>query len=146
MEVKTKGVLGNMDLVATLKQQHKVLTEKLGVINSLYTKPTANVGKDLHEKMRDLKQMLLAHVKLEDDQFYPTLESKLAGKALATQVEQSLVDLHKLTGEAGAFLDRYSNLEDSSLARIEFIRDFKQLLGKVTARIKMEEETIYPLY
>ncbi len=135
-----------MDLVAILKQQHRFLQDKLLAINSLYSQPTSTIGKDLHAKMLDLKQSLLAHVKLEDDQLYPALAQKLADNTLSPRVQQSLADLHDLTAAAETFLDKYVALENSSPARVTFIREFRQLLEKLTVRIKLEEETIYPLY
>lgn len=123
-----------MDLVKILLEQHQLLRSEFESISALYRSPSGQVSQRLHDKMRETKHLVLAHMQLEDERFYPALPKSIES-AVSVQADKARKDFRDLAGRYLEFIDRYGSL-DSASQRVSFIQE----------RMQVEEKEFYPLY
>ncbi len=133
-----------MDLIAKLKDEHRLLLQNLEEINAIYT-PRADTARTLSAKLYAMKNLLLAHFHLEDTVLFPALAVKMPS-GLPAKVQQSLEELHSLTATARDFFARHQTLDDTPSARTVFLRRSNRLPEAPEKRIRVEEKELYPLY
>ena len=125
-------------LIEELKKEHTVIVETLNRIKKLGI--SSAEGKNT---LLAAKNILLAHLKKEDEQLYPFL-NKVAknNDNLARILEIFAKDIDIISKTALDFFDKYS----TSYSGIEFAKSFGNLFATLSQRISKEEKIIYKKY
>lgn len=132
----------SLDLVVEkLEAQHVTLLRMLTII--------ADENVDYEKRLETLqksKQVLLAHLKQEDDEFYPIMRAA----AQEDQRLQWLLDIYDKIMESAVaeVLNFYALYEDGwkNVNRHKFSFDLQSLIGLIRYRIEREESKLYPEY
>ncbi len=124
--------------IEQLIQEHKTLFIALDNLKTL------EIGS--HEWKDSLficKNILLTHLKKEDEQLYPKL-NKIAetNKSLKTTLDVFAYDMEEISKNALNFFKKYFNTEEFS----DFENDLNALQSNLYTRIRKEESVIFPKY
>lgn len=124
-----------MRLTDILRNQHAQLYLLLDELQRL-----GAAGREGRERLRKARQVMLAHLSLEDSRLYPALRTHPATTGLARQYADEMV---QLTPALLAFFDTY---HDGSADPLAFSRSLEQLLAVLRQRTGREESRLYPAY
>ena len=122
-------------LIDKLKLQH------VQILNLLEEARLIGISTDEgKKKLHQGKQLILEHLKLEDEQLYPKLKQMESTRNLAQMFSDEMKNLASLVQE---FFNKYEKGSSSDL-------ELAMLLGKVTANLKLriskEETLLYKQY
>jgi hypothetical protein len=128
----------SVSLISTLKKQHAFLLEELARIQTLgITKEEALPS------VLGIKDVLLSHLRLEDDELYPTLiEAAKYDVQVQATVEIFARDMLSVSQLALDFFEKYETGNDWA----NFPQDFYFLYAQLKIRIQREENTLYAVY
>ncbi len=125
-------------LIEELKSSHVEISDvflqvvKLGI--------TSEEGQ---KKLFHAKSTLLAHLKKEDEEFYPILWKKAENnKDLKLKLESFARDMDTVTRTILAFFEKYSDGEHGN----DFQNDFERIYLALTNRINKEESKLFSEY
>ena len=125
-----------MGLIHTLKAEHDEIKSLFNEVKMLGIE-----NPEGQEKFAKTKSLLLAHLKKEDEQLYPALQTLVTEKKIADDFQE---EMQKISESAADFFQRYENPE--LVDRRQFSLDLGHFLGILNARIRKEEVTLYPKY
>ena len=127
-----------MSLSNTLKKQHRFLLDELGKINHLgIDESTAKT------RLMAIKDALLAHLRLEDEELYPALQTAaLTHPSVKMTLSVFAKEMEAVTALALAFFAKYEHTQNWQ----DFPKDYGHLCGKLKIRIDREERFLYPLF
>lgn len=127
-----------MSLISILKKQHTFLLQELARIQTLgITKEEALPS------VLGIKDVLLSHLRLEDDELYPTLiEAAKYDVQVQATVEIFARDMLAVSQLALNFFEKYVAGSDWT----NFPQDFDFLYAQLKVRILREENTLYAVY
>jgi hemerythrin-like domain-containing protein len=133
-----------MELIQQLKQEHVEIMHSFESIKEGVSKGKSG-DNDLINELGELKDILVAHLDLEDKMLYPML-IKSGGEAKELG-EKFSDEMKKITKSALDFFEKYmketiSNLLQSS----EFRKELEKIIKAVTKRVETEENILYPAY
>ncbi len=90
------------------------------------------------------RDLLLAHLKKEDDQLYGVLQAKARDDAnLARTLNAFASDMQEISRFAHGF---FAKLSDHHVPCEDMVRDFGTLVGLLGNRVRREEIVLYPAY
>ena len=125
-------------LVEELKHEHETL---VGLLEGL--KDAEVESEETQQVIASIKTALLAHLKKEDDEFYPTLrKAAKKNKELTNILSIFAQDMDKTEQVALQFLDKYSRGGD----QLDFYRDLDEFTVAIMRRINREENVLYIKY
>jgi hypothetical protein len=125
-------------LVMDLKREHAEIIQSMAEVKRMMV--AANGGTDTLSAARDL---LLAHLKKEDDQLYGVLFLRAqSDAALAKTLDLFARDMQEISTFAIHFFTTHS----AGCKAPDFARDFSKLIGVLGNRILREEIILYPAY
>jgi len=131
-------VITMAELIDTLKEQHKALSDSLGRVREMGI--TSPEGREL---LFQIKAGLLEHLKLEDEEFYPALikaaETDEIVSTITTTFQKNMVKISKAALE---FFDKY----DKDSNNPDFKEDIAMIISTISDRIKKEETILFPTY
>ena len=134
-----------MDLIAQLKQEHIQIGHSLEAIKGGVSEGKSG-DKDLLTELKELKEVLVAHLQLEDSLLYPKLNtsSNEEAKELGTKFSAEMNDISKV---ALKFFSNYLDMEVNDLKKsAEFRKDLDNVIDALTKRVKAEETILFPAY
>lgn len=126
-------------LIHTLKKQHgeilALFTDiKVGTINT----------EDGQKKLAKSKELLLAHLKLEDEKLYPALiEAAKQDNQLKSLVQGYITEMNEISVVALDFFKKYSG---QKMQGMEFAKDYGKFIAALQQRIRREESVLYTEY
>jgi len=124
-------------LIDKFKNDHKTLVSVLEDVRRLGVTPEGL------NKLKGAKAALVAHLKHEDTDLYPTLrKAAAADAALKTMLDTFAKEMEGITKFALDFFAKYENGGNG----VEFAKDFGKLLGELGNRIRREETLLYEAY
>ncbi len=86
---------------------------------------------------------MLAHIKKEEEQFYPVLRKEAEiNKELESILDLLAVSMMDASRVALEFFDKYSR----GVSGKEFPKEFENLLVALDKRIRNEEDILFPVY
>ncbi len=89
------------------------------------------------------KESLLAHIKKEEDQFYPVLRKEAEiNKQLKSALDLCAIDMENVSRIVLEFFDKYSR----GVSGEELQREFEGLSVALGKRIRNEEDILYEEY
>ena len=130
-------------LIEEFKREH---TEIIATLNEV--KELGILTRKGQAKLKSVKTSLLAHLKKEDDKFYPALckEAK-NNKQLVSALDLFGTDMENVSSVALEFFDKYSfdKYSEGELGT-KFVGEFERLFAVLEERIKNEENVLYEVY
>lgn len=126
-------------LITTLKRQHE---EIVSLFDKLKGTDIASDSSQLI--LSRAKELLLIHLKTEDEKLYPALmEAAKEDKSLGTLVQGYINEMKEISVVALDFFEKYSNRKMSGM---EFARDYGRFIAALQQRIRKEENSLYNEY
>jgi len=96
--------------------------------------------------LNNFKNILLLHLKLEDDELYPALEKSKEEEI--KEISQKYSEEMKLISKRTiSFFETYAHLKVDELSQNEYFNlDLNTIIAIIEKRMNIEEESLYPLY
>lgn len=134
-----------MSLIKQLKEEHVEIMRAFESIKSGVN--GGNRGDDdLINELRELKEVLVAHLGLEDKMLYPALAKSENNKAKELG-EKFSKEMMEISGVALAFFGKYISETIGDLLRSsEFRKELDNVIKAVVKRVDTEEKILYPVY
>jgi len=135
------------ELITILKTQHRGLQNDLKlVLDELNSETTLN-SRVVVSKLAKFKDDLLAHLKLENGEFYPDYLAKKDKKGEDTTSTKEFMKIMEDIGKVVlAFLDKYSSAEVVESSRLVFTKELQEIISTLNTRIETEEEGVFDIY
>ena len=125
-------------LIEELKREHLELFATLNKVKELGV-----LTSEGQEKLLSAKESLLAHLKKEDEQLYPTLKKEAEqNKDIKSTLDLFAMDMEIVSKTALEFFDKYAD----GVIDAKFEGEFEDLFVALGKRIKNEEEILYENY
>jgi len=134
-----------MKLIPQLKGEHVEIMRSFDSIKEGVS--GRKVGDtDLINELRELKNILVAHLDLEDKMLYPALAKSevVEAKELGEKYSAEMLEISKV---AMAFFGKYMSETIADLLKSsEFRTELDVVIAAVTKRVDAEEKILYPAY
>jgi regulator of sigma D len=128
------------ELISTLKAQHRVLQ------SDLQFDPSLN-SRDIILNLNKFKTDLLAHLSLENGEFYPDYKAKKEKNGEDPNAINEFINIMAAIGkEVMEFLNKYNTPETIDNSNGEFSNELTQITNTLNTRIETEEEGVYDIY
>ncbi len=125
-------------LIEELKKEHSEIVATLNEVKELGIR-----SKEGQAKLMSAKVSLLAHIKKEEEQFYPVLRKEAEiNKQLESILDLLAVGMMDAERVALEFFDKYSR----GVSGKEFPKEFETLFEAIGKRIRNEEDILFPVY
>ena len=125
-------------LIEEFKREH---SEIVAILNEV--KELGIHSKEGQAKLMSAKESLLAHIKKEEEQFYPVLRKEAEiNKELESILDLLAVSMMDASRVALEFFDKYSR----GVSGKEFSKEFENLIIALDKRIRNEEDILFPVY
>ena len=125
-------------LIEEFKREH---SEIVAILNEV--KELGIHSKEGQAKLMSAKESLLAHIKKEEEQFYPVLRKEAEiNKQLESILDLLAVSMMDASRVALEFFDKYSR----GVSGKEFSKEFENLIIALDKRIRNEEDILFPVY
>ena len=101
------------------------------------------------QALTELKEVLIAHVKDENENFYPAIRQRaveLGRNASLPAIDLCSESMYLINREAGDFFGRFKTEQDLLTYGKDFKGKLDQLVEDIEERIKNEEECLFHLY
>jgi len=127
------------NLINELKNDHQKIKSMLEEVRELgFLRPEGQ------SKLLQAKNLLLEHLKREDDQLYPKLnQMAMTNSKLQNNLQAFTSEMEIVSKKALDFFSKYSSTNASGG---EFISDFVKLLTSLSDRMNKEETILYKVY
>jgi hypothetical protein len=129
------------DIISSLREDHRHILSSLERIK--------NIGTDyasMREALKEMKEAFLAHVALEDTEFYVNLRRKARlSDDLIRTLDFLVRDLEGLKISSLIFFEKHAKEQTEYMER-DFAADFHNFYQKVLRRVELEEEQLFPLF
>lgn len=135
------------ELIDILKEQHKMLKSNLDLALENSKLETKESLEGVILSLNKFRSDLLAHVKLEDEEFYPDYFNKKnkRGESLDTG-EKFVNEMKAISKVIFSFLDKYPTVESIQKSIPEFRRELNSIAGTLSVRVETEEEGLFDFY
>jgi hypothetical protein len=122
-------------LIEELKNEHKIILRILDEMKTFgISSPTGQ------EKLLSAKGLLIAHMKKEDEQYYPALKRAAENsKDLKIMMDYFIKDMEDVSKKAICLFDKYLQGGDEA----DFAGDVTLLYMTLKDRIRIEEKTLF---
>ncbi len=125
-------------LIEEFKREHSEIVATLNEVKELGIS-----SKEGQAKLMSAKVSLLAHIKKEEEQFYPVLRKEAEiNKQLESILDLLAVSMMDASRVALEFFDKYSR----GVSGKEFPKEFENLFVALDKRIRNEEDILFPVY
>lgn len=134
----------NPELITNLINEHKDIVEISDSIKNLAQKREWLLAQ---EKLKLLSDLITAHMNAETLTLYRVLEQIHSPDSLEVEMIKFIrQEMAAIGVDLLSFIKKYSNVEIDQLDKKSFVYEYNKLLYTLTARIELEESTLYPLY
>lgn len=125
-------------LIKELKEEHARLLEVLKELKGLDVR-----SKRMEEGLAEVKEVLLAHLRKEDNRLYPLLNRAAEeDKELRETLQIFARDMEGISRFVSSFFKKYANKAHG----IDFAVDLGRLFTLLEGRIRKEETILFPAY
>ena len=101
------------------------------------------------QALSELREVLISHVRDEDENFYPAIRQRAVERgqdAFLPAIDLCSESMHLINREAGNFFERFKVEQDVLRYRENFKEKIEQIIDVVEERIKNEEGSLFHLY
>ena len=138
--IKSNQKFEDTDLVKQLKKEHTIISKTLVELQEYGV--TSPKGMDLLLKS---KELLLNHLKLEDDKLYPKLkEHAQIDNTFNKVLNDSVKEMNEITEFVLNFYSKYS--DKSKISEKNFLKDITKFIVTLKDRVAKEEAILYNTY
>ncbi|MPW16716.1 hemerythrin domain-containing protein [Paraburkholderia sp. CNPSo 3157] len=123
-----------MSLITTLKHDHEEIFRLLDECRALGV-----VTDEGRRKLRQVRGVVSAHLKREDDKLYPEMRKHDETRALGEMYSQ---EMRAISSEILGFFDRL----ESGRSGLEFAREIGRVIAHLRQRMTREEVRLYPAF
>ncbi|QQS60959.1 MAG: hypothetical protein IPN70_03655 [Candidatus Moraniibacteriota bacterium] len=97
--------------------------------------------------LNTFKKNLVAHLKLEDEKFYPDYFNTKEENERAVEMGKQLIEeMNNIAKDVLNFLDTYTSVDSIRNAKEDFRKEFLGIMSTLNMRIETEEEDLYDMY
>ena len=132
------------DLIITLKKQHVIILRYLDNFNPFLQGKSFSVTNCI-VSLREIKNILVTHLMLEDDKLYPALESSKV-KKIRDIGRKFSSEMQLISEQTFDFFNKYNQIKTLDLGGGAFKKNLYDLKEKIINRVNLEEKMLYPLY
>lgn len=130
-------------MVDALKQQHSELQDILIQIKQIASDKTMD-GKAIFKIINSFKKMLVKHIELEDNEFYPQLLKKMKKAGMEIGKTLQFVDgMKDIAKDINAFFVEYSTANKIDKNKDKFYSDLETITNSLNIRIEAEEVFVF---
>ncbi|MCB0364392.1 MAG: hemerythrin domain-containing protein [Bdellovibrionaceae bacterium] len=122
-------------LVNQLKSEHRKIQEVFQKIREVGG--SSPEGRAL---LFEAKDLILSHIKTEDEHIYPSLARSAEGREVAEGFAREMGNLSQ------AIIDFFAKYEKGDESAIQFAVDLGRVMGAMSTRIIREESRLYEAY
>jgi Hemerythrin HHE cation binding domain len=123
------------NLIEELKNEHKIILKILDEVKIFGISSSSG-----QQKLLSAKDLLIAHMKKEDEQYYPALKRAAANnKDLKIMLDYFVKDMEDVSNKAMCLFDKCSQGGDEA----DFAGDVTLLYMTLKDRIRTEEHTLF---
>jgi len=123
------------NLIEEFKNEHKIILEILDQVKTLGISSASG-----QEKLLSAKDLLIAHMKKEDEKYYPALKRAAENnKEIMIMLDYFIKDMEDVSKKAMFLFNKYSQGGDEA----DFAGDVKILYMTLKDRILTEEKTLF---
>ncbi len=123
------------ELIRELKNEHAVILEVLGQVKELGISSQAG-----QERLLAAHDLLTAHMRKEDERYYPELRKAAEGsRELKVLLDYFVSDMEAVSAKALRLFEKYARGGDEAV----FAGEMKLLFLTLKDRIRTEEETLF---
>ncbi len=132
-----------MQITQDLREQHSEIMQHFNEIAKLVNKGTDD---EFLDTMIQLKNILISHLNVEDKLIYPKFakSKSIEIKKLGEMFSQEMIS------KTPAVLEFFAKYEREPIVSLKKDKDFKKTLKNliiiISARIKIEEEILFPVF
>jgi hypothetical protein len=139
------GIQFHPELIKELVSDHHRLLHLHGGIRECFDRRDLAM---VSGKLKEFGVLLRNHLLTENMRLYIYLQQRMAGDEVNTTLVRSFrKEMDGIAKTALEFLDKYNELEKMPEAHLtSFAAEFDQIGSVVHARMRREEDTLYPLY
>ncbi|NOS35567.1 MAG: hypothetical protein GQ522_02905 [Deltaproteobacteria bacterium] len=135
--------------ISELKGEHKRIEEIFRLLRKIIDEEhDPDSGAEM-KALEELKEVLVTHVKNEDEHFYPALRQRaieLEQEALLPSIDLFSESMHRISKKVGSIIEQYST-EEYVLKDIEgFKVKLEDIMEIVEERMKSEEGSLFYIY
>lgn len=135
------------ELVTTLKEQHRMLQADLSVALENSKIETKESLESVVSGLAKFRSNLLAHMKLEGEQFYPDyFEKKIAKGENIENGKRFIKEMDELAKTIIEFLDKYAVAGSVGASLVDFRKELSAMISTLNIRIETEEEGMFDFY
>jgi len=126
------------NLIDELKNEHRIMLNVLDQVKQLGI--SSETGQ---EKFLSIRDMLISHMKKEDERYYPALKRAAEyNETLRVTLDYFVRDMEVVSHRALQLFDKYAR----GGSETEFSGDVKLLYMLLRDRIQIEEDTLFKKY
>lgn len=134
----------NPELITNLINEHKDI---LNISNSIVAAAQKQKWAVVQNDLAHLAALLDQHMNAETKTLYQILEHIHAPASLEVEMIQFIrQEMSEIGHDLLNFIHQYNELNPKEIRLNVFLYEYKKLLFTLTARIELEESTLYPLY
>ncbi|WP_143691428.1 hemerythrin domain-containing protein [Wohlfahrtiimonas larvae] len=134
----------NPELITNLINEHKDIIEISNSIKNLAQKREWDLAQ---EQLKYLSKLITMHMNAETVTLYRILEHIHTPNSLEVEMIKFIRQEMTSVGiDLINFIKKYNSIESEQWDKRVFIYEYNKLLYTLTARIELEENTLYPLY
>jgi hemerythrin-like domain-containing protein len=134
-----------MDLIAQLKEEHVQIVRLFEETESYASGKNPN-GSNLNSSMNEWKEVLIQHLKLEDEALYPKFKNS-ESEECKNLGEKFSEEMSTISKAALVFFDKYNSTESSDLINNEeFVNELAEIINVIKKRVEVEETILFPAF
>lgn len=134
----------NPELITNLINEHKDIIE---ISNSIKNLAQKREWLSAQEQLKYLGQLITMHMSAETVTLYRILEHIHSPDSLEVEMIKFIRQEMAAVGmDLLSFIKKYSEIDVDQLDKRTFVYEYNKLFYTLTARIELEESTLYPLY
>lgn len=131
------------NIIEILLSQHKILIKKMADLKEEAEKPQFS-SDVLNRLLADFKNILIEHINLENNVFYPELFKQMKNRGMDIVNAMEFVNKMKVIGnKVYKFLEKYAEASAIANNSANFKIDLNDIISILLIRIESEEDGIY---
>ncbi len=137
------------EFLSELKDAHARIEDMFKKLRILVEGDGKHDVRAVFEPLKDLRDLLIEHIRNEDERFYPALRRRaieLEQEALLPALDLFSESMHDVTNKVSEFFEEYKRDKDVMKDIEDFKTDLIDIIEVVEKRIKSEEGSLFYIF